>query len=238
MKNIISFLIFFVAFEGSSQSFQGRLEYLVTTEILGDSLINGVCKTSLIEKLKSQGEIPVDTLTYLYSKNGNYVSTSKYKGVDIINTYLKKDNLLYRFIGDLNTISAIDVTIDLEEKFGNVPIVKKTDQKQKVGDLDCFVVEVVWKTGIYRYYYSENTLNINPELFKSYNYDQFYKFLNISKSLPIKIEKQTNNFYKSTYELYSYTKEDIDEDIFILPKMKENKNMSNIYPNKRFFVIK
>jgi hypothetical protein len=238
MKKIIVFLVFLLAFKGNAQSFEGKLEYIVSTEILGDGMVQGISKNKLIEKLKSQGEIPVDTLTYIYSAKGDFVSISKYGDIDMITNYIKKDNLLYHFVGDLNIVSAIDVTIDLEEKLGNPPVVTKTDKKEKIGDLECSVVEVKWKTGTYRYYFSDTILKVDPELFKAYNYDQFYEFLKISKSLPVKIEKITKDFYKSTYLLHSYTPQKIDKAVFTIPRMKEDKAMSNIYKNKKIFIIK
>lgn len=238
MKKIIVFLIFLIAFEGNSQSFEGKLEYGIITEILGDSLLQGISKKKLIEKLKSQGEIPIDTLTYIYSAKGDFVSISKYGNIDMISNFVKKDKLLYTFIGDLNIVSAIDVTIDLEEKLGNPPSIKKIDKKEKIGDLECSIVEVKWKTGTYRYYFSDTILKVDPELFKDYKYDQFYEFLKISNSLPVKIEKITNDFFKATYLLNSYTPQKIDKDVFIVPKMKEDKTMSGIYKNKKIFTIK
>jgi len=238
MKNVILYFSLLLAFQMNSQSFEGKLEYIVTTNILGDSLINGISKKTLIENLKKQGEIPVDTITYMYSGRGNFLNVSKYKDVGIINTYLEKGNLLYRFIDNSNIVSAIDVSIDLEEKLGSKPVVAKKDKKEMVGDINCSIVEVVWKTGIYRYYYSEGLLRINPDFFKSYNYNQFYEFLKISQSLPIKVEMETYNFYKSVYELQAYSNEQIDEELFVLPKMKENKDFSSTYSNKKIFIIK
>ena len=238
MKNIIVFFILMFAFEVNSQSFEGKLEYFVNTEIIGDTLVQNISKNKLIEKLKSQGEIPIDTLTYIYSSKGDFVSISKYGSKDIISNYIKKNNLLYTFIGDFNIVSAIDVTIDLEEKLGNPPSAKKINEKEKIGDLECYIVEVKWKTGIYRYYFSDSILKIDPELFKDYNYDQFYAFLRISNALPIKIEKLTNNFFKSTYLLHSYTPQKIDKVIFSIPKMREDRTMSNMYINKKIFIIK
>lgn len=238
MKKIIVFLVLILVLKGNAQSFEGKVEYVVITEILGDSLFQGVSKKELVEKLKSQGEIPIDTLNYIYSEKGDFVSIWKYGDIDMISNYIKKDNLLYNFVGDLNVVSAIDVTIDLEEKLGNPPVLKKLNHKEKVGDLECSIVEVRWKTGTYIYYFSNTILQVDSELFRGYNYDQFYEFLKISNSLPIKIEKITKDFFKTTYMLNSYTKQKVDKTIFTIPKMKEEKTMSSMYKNKKFFIIK
>ncbi|TCN50338.1 hypothetical protein D0809_23780 [Flavobacterium circumlabens] len=238
MKKIIVFLVLILVFKGNAQSFEGKVEYVVSTEILGDSLLHGVSKKKLVEKLISQGEIPIDTLNYIYSEKGDFVSIWKYGNIDMISNYIKKDNLLYNFVGDLNVVSAIDVTIDLEEKLGNPPVLKELEQKEKVGNLECSIVEVRWKMGTYRYYFSNSILKIDSELFKGYNYDQFYEFLKISNSLPVKIEKITKDFFKSTYLLHSYTTKKVDKSVFTIPRMKEDKMMRSMYQNKKFFIIK
>nr|WP_294931138.1 hypothetical protein [uncultured Flavobacterium sp.] len=238
MKKIIVFLVLILVLKGNAQSFEGKVEYVVITEILGDSLFQGVSKKELVEKLKSQGEIPIDTLNYIYSEKGDFVSIWKYDDIDMISNYIKKDNLLYNFVGHLNVVSAIDVTMDLEEKLGNPPVLEKLNQKEKIGDLECSIVEVRWKTGTYRYYFSNTILQVDSELFRGYNYDQFYEFLKISNSLPIKIEKITKDFFKSTYLLHSYTKRKVDKTVFTIPKMREDKMMSSIYKNKKIFIIK
>lgn len=238
MKKIIVFLVLILVLKGNAQSFEGKVEYVVSTEILGDSLLHGVSKKKLVEKLISQGEIPIDTLNYIYSEKGDFVSIWKYGNIDMISNYIKKDNLLYNFVGDLNIVSAIDVTIDLEEKLGNPPILKELEQKEKVGNLECSIVEVRWKMGTYRYYFSNSLLKVDSELFKGYNYDQFYEFLKISNSLPVKIEKITKDFFKSTYLLHSYTTKKVDKSVFTIPKMKEDKMMRGMYQNKKIFIIK
>lgn len=222
MKKIIVFLVLILVLKGNAQSFEGKVEYVVSTEILGDSLLHGVSKKKLVDKLISQGEIPIDTLNYIYSEKGDFVSIWKYGNIDMISNYIKKDNLLYNFVGDLNVVSAIDVTIDLEEKLGNSPVLKELGQKEKVGTLECSIVEVRWKMGTYRYYFSNSILKVDSELFKGYNYDQFYEFLKISNSLPVKIEKITNDFFKSTYLLHSYNTKKVDKSIFTIPKPHRN----------------
>ncbi len=114
MKKIILFLVLSLFIKGNAQSFEGKLEYVVRIEILGDSLFQGISKKKLIEKLNSQGEMPIDTLNYIYSAKGDFVSIWKYGNIDMVSNYIKNDNLLYNFVGDLNIVSAIDVTIDLE----------------------------------------------------------------------------------------------------------------------------
>lgn len=238
MKNLILYFFCFFALQINSQSFEGKLEYVVNTTTLGDTLINGISKNNLIENLKKQGEIPVDTITYMYTSKGNFLNIYKYKDIGIINTYLQKNNLLYRFVDNSNIVSAIDVSIDLEEILGNKPIITKKEKKEMVGEINCSIVEVAWKTGVYRYHYAEGLLSINPDLFKNYRYDQFYEFLKISHSLPIKIEKQVYSFYKSVYDLKAYNNEYIDQELFVLPKMKENKELSSMQSNKKIFIIK
>lgn len=238
MKNIVYFIVLFFYGYSYSQSFEGRLVYQIDYSILGDSLLGGISKNLLLENLKLEGNIPTDTITYLYSSKGNYVSVSRYNNVEFINTYLKKHNLIYTFTGDLSIVTAIDTSIDLEEKNGNKPIIEILDIKEKIGKYECSIVQVRWKAGTYKYYFYEGLLKVNPELFKDYKYDQFYEFLKISKSLPLKIEKQINDFYSITYKLYYYNEEKINYNIFDIPKMEEEKELSEMYPNKRIFVIK
>ena len=53
MKKIIVFLVLILVLKGNAQSFEGKVEYVVITEILGDSLFQGVSKKELVEKLKN-----------------------------------------------------------------------------------------------------------------------------------------------------------------------------------------
>ncbi len=237
MKNFIFILICLLSCKINSQSFEGRLEYLVNSDIVGDSIFNGLEKKDLINKSIKEGKIPNDTLTYFYSKSGNFLSMSNNEGVDFITIYLQKNNLIYQFAGESNFVSVVNASIDLEEQLGTAPEMRILEEKEQIGDFNCSIVEVRWKSGVYKYYYSNDILKINPELYKDYNYDQFYQFLKIANSLPLKIEKQINNFYKTTYILYSYTDEKVNEKIFNIPKMKENKELSKVFLNKKIFVI-
>ena len=236
---ILCCLIILNYYSGYSQNKGIILIYNVKNEILGDSLINGVSKKVIIQKLIKDGTIPNDTVTCIYNKKGDYVSVSKYNGINYIDTYLSKDKLIYKIIADLPIVKAIDVTIDLEEKLGNKPLVTLLEKKETVNDYLCSVIEVKWKTGTYRYYYSDKILKIDYKIYENFNYDQWYNYLKIAGSLPIKIEKEINNLCKTTY-IMNFNVEDskIDNSIFKLPKMKLDKELSELYPNKKIFIVK
>ncbi len=237
-KHFLKALLILFCYQSQSQTKVTKLVYDVKNEIIGDSVFNGVNKSVLLDKLKSEGSIPSDTINYFYNKKGDFVSFSSYNNIDFINTYINKDKLIYLFIGNLNIITAIDVSIDLEEKQGSKPLIKLLDTKETIGDYECSIVEIKWKLGIYRYYFSDKILRIDPNLFKNYNYDQWFNYLKISKSLPIKIEKEINNLLKTTLTLNSYNEQVIDDSVFLLPQMKEDKELGKMYLNKKIFILK
>jgi hypothetical protein len=237
MKKIsLLLLICFLSIKINSQSsFEGYIDYSVKIEVIGDSIFNGINKQQLINKLKEEGVLPNDTVTYFYSKTGDYLSIFKVGEVSIVNTYLSSRKLLFTFLGESDIVSAIDVTIDVEEKMGFKPQIKLLENNVRVGNYDCRCVEIIWKSGSYRYYYSPDFLEIDPQLYLGYQYDQWYNYLKISGVLPVAIEKRVNNLYKVTYVLGKYLHYELDKSMFELPEMKEEKSFSNI--NKRTFIL-
>jgi hypothetical protein len=238
-KHILRIFIFLICLQSYCQSTPVTLlKYVVKNEIKGDSLINGISKLQLMNKMINEGNMPSDTLTVFYNKKGDYVSISKNKNINFINTFINKEKLIYQIKDDLNIVMAIDVTIDLEEKLGHKPSIKLLEKTEQIEAFKCSVIEVKWKSGVYRYYFSNEILAIDPQLFKDYNYDQWFNYLKISKALPLKIEKEINDFCKTTYTLETYDeKAEIDNSIFEIPKMKLNKELSKMYPNKKIFIV-
>ncbi|MCB9201778.1 MAG: hypothetical protein H6604_01845 [Flavobacteriales bacterium] len=218
-------LIFLISTTFSCESyFQGEVKYSVTTEVLGDSLRN----TKLINQLIIDGIIHKDSVSYFYSNSGNYKINYTLHNKKIPSYYIKSDKMLYSFIGD-NIVTGLDITIDLEQKLGNKPKIKLLDYKQKIGNYDCSIVEIIWKTGVYRYYFSKGIMKIDKDNYKNYNYNQWYSYLNISNSLPIRVEHEINGFYKTTYTLDYFKNKNIPNSIFKLPKMTELKELKDIY---------
>ncbi len=214
------------------------IKYSVKNEILGDSLINGINKKVIIQKLIKDGIIPYDSITCIYNKKGDYVSVSNFNNINYVDSYSSKDKLIYKLIANSPIVNAIDVTIDLEEKLGNKPLVNLLEKKETVNDYLCSIIEIKWKTGTYRYYFSDKILKVNYQIYNNFNYDQWFNYLKIAGSLPIKIEKEINNMCKTTYVMNYYVEEStIDNSIFKIPKMKLDKELSQIYPNKKIFII-
>lgn len=238
-KHILINFIFLICLQSYCQSTPVTLlKYVVKNEIIGDSLINGISKLQLMNKIINEGNMPSDTLTVFYNKKGDYVSISKNNNVNFINTFINKEKLIYQIKDDINIVTAIDVTIDLEEKLGQKPAIKLLEKTEQIEEFKCSVVEVKWKFGTYRYYFSNGILSIDPQLFKNYNYDQWFNFLKISKALPLKIEKEINGFCKTTYTFEVFDeKAEIDNSVFEIPKMKLNKELSKMYPNKKIFIV-
>lgn len=226
------FLLLFLNFYSQS-TFEGRLTYYVKNEYLGNEE-----KRNNFKKLIEDATIPSDSIIVFYSKRGDVLSMYKKEDAYYLEKYNPKTNYLY-FINPyiLNFITAIDVRYDLEETLGSKPMIKLLEEKEYIGDIECSIVEVQWKTGKYRYFFSKDYLKINPEIYINYNYDQWYNYLSISKSLPIKIEKVINNFYRTTFVLHSFSEMDIDDSIFNLPKLKKNKTLSKLYINKVVFDV-
>ena len=215
-----------------SQSFEGTLRYKINVETLDDYLSEEIGDIEdMIEK--------EDTITFLYSKRGDYVSVKRNEDNINWDVYINKDKVLYSLSDDSEIITALDVGIDLEEKlFGIKPSIKLLEKKHKYEEFECNIVEVEWKTGIYRYFYDSLYFKVDdPDIYKGYNYDQWYNYLKISKSLPVIIEKESGGFLKVTYSLIQYSDKKFNDELLTLPKMKEVEEMKNFYPNKRIFYM-
>jgi hypothetical protein len=205
----------------AQESFKGRLDYSVSYKYL--------------DKKLDINNLPVDTVTYFVAPNGDYTSYLKQKDDTIFSLYKAQNLMIYGFGEEY--VTGVDVTIDLEEKLGYKPQVELLPDTVQIGDTKCQVVKVKWRTGEYKYYFNKDLLKINASLYKGYEYDQWYSFLLISGSLPIRIDKITYNIIEVTFNLESYSNYDVDEDMFQLPKLKEEKEMSKIYLNKKIYYI-
>lgn len=217
-----------------AQSFEGSLKYNVEIDVLGDSLINGAEKRSVI---LNDINIPRGSIYYYYSSKGDYVSVFKKENDNIIQVFRKSDNLLYTLEANSIVVAAIDVTIDLEKKMGYPPTIKVLPDKYQFNGLECSAVKVFWRAGTYTYYFKKDFLTVNPENYNGFEYDQWYNFLLISNSLPIRIEKEVNNFYRLIFSLENVIEEEFDASLLELPKMKENKELGKIYPNRKIFLV-
>jgi len=210
----------------AQESFKGELTYSIDYKYLNKEL-------GKINKEQNKNGLSTDTITYYYSSNGDYASILK-KNDTIFTLYKAKDLTLYGF-DTSEYVSGLDVRIDLEEKLGNKPQVDLLKDTVKIGNTECQVVRVKWKTGEYKYYFNKNFLKINPSLYKGYEYDQWYNFLLISGALPVKIEKTIYGIITVTLNLEYYENYEVDEEMFKLPKLKEDPTMSQLYLNKKIY---
>ena len=214
----------------AQNSFEGKLVYSIDYKYLNKELDE-------INKEQGKNSLTTDTISYYYSPNGDYASIVK-KSDTIYTIYKAKDLTLYGLTTGVEYVSGLDVRIDLEEKLGNKPQVDLLKDTVKIGDIECQVVRVKWKTGEYKYYFNKNLLKINPSLYKGYEYDQWYNFLLISGALPVKIEKTTYGIITVTFNLEYYENYKVDKGVFKLPKLEEDPTMSQLYLNKKIYFIK
>ena len=217
----------------SQNSFEGVIEYDVKFKMLEGFEKFGVSNDDFIKNLKSQGEY-FSKVDYYY-KGGNYAFETNLKNNIRKQIYVSKENNIYFFENDLVIVS--DASIDLETVKGNTPKIQLLDKTELINNIRCNVVKVVWKLGTYYYYYNSEILIVDPNLFKGHNYDQFYRFLEISKSLPIRIVKEVNNLMVTELTLKKFFKKKIMDNVFDIPNLQYDDDLNKYaQPHQKVFV--
>ena len=236
---ISTLILIFILNLAFGQSFEGTLVYTTDLEISPKLEKMGMTKQSLIEKMKEDGSW-LDTLSISY-KLGNYY----YKSSNNLKSWLlynSETNKIYSVQdGVKNEIcSVINASIDTEFAYSNkMPSVTKQDTLATVNNIECNVVRVKWKSGIYDYYYNSTMFEIDPQLFTNHIYDGWYEFLKISKSLPIKIVKIVNGMMTVTETLITSKKESIVDNLFTVPTVISDKDLNIIKsPNREIMRLK
>jgi hypothetical protein len=92
-------------------------------------------------------------------------------------------------------------------------------QTKSVMDHICRSIETKNMWGSKRYYFNDQLLKINPELFKNHFFDDLYPYLNLSKALPLEVETNST-LGKSRMTAIQITEKKIDDIEFRMPKFK------------------
>ena len=160
-----------------SQSFEGTLKYIATLDVSPELQKKGVNKEMLLNKMKKDGTW-YDSITINY-KNGNYYSLAN-NSFKTCTIYLSDSNKIYtmNLEGEDSVIcTVIDAFVDVEySMFNKMPTIEKLDSQVVVNGINCQIVRIKWKSGIYDYYFNSSNLIVDPFLFEKHIYDGWSEF--------------------------------------------------------------
>lgn len=201
-----------------AQTFEGALTYKVDVIVLPNMQQMGVTKEALVDKMKQSGSF-ADTQKVYYSKDGSYRIEMK-SAQKTWSIYLNDSNKIYSFSDNSTMCTVKDASVDLESTMTGIkPAIKLLDTTVTVNDKPCKVVRVQWNTGYYDYAFSDNFLQVNPDLYKNHIYDGWADYLKIANALPVQITKVTNGMMKITYTLTEVKNGDLETGLFVLPAL-------------------
>lgn len=144
-------------------------------------------------------------------KNGKYLSITNGQ-LTPVQLYKNSTNKLYTKTGNSDTIICIDASIEKSK----IIEIKKEETSIIILGHKCKLLTMKSDNGtLYKYYYSEK-LGVNPEDYKYHNYNHWYKYLIETKSLPLKMVIENNQFTMTT-EAISFEEKDILDGKFELP---------------------
>jgi len=211
---LILLTLFFTTFS-SGQSFEGKLTYKVEFNIK----MKGISEKDMIEHMKKSGEY-YDTIV-INIKNGNYE-----KLLNSINSkrivYKKDTNKIYTFDKGFEYVLIADAKNYSSTKMEfEKPKIIQNDSITTIMDKKCKSVTLDWNgLGKETYFYNQEFLKIDPEFFKSHNYEYLNEILTLTKSYPTQINKSLNKMLEIKMILVNYSKENISDLVFEIPKLK------------------
>jgi hypothetical protein len=213
-------LIIFFAGVLKGQSFEGTMNYKAEYKFSISSEMEkiGITKEALIEKMKAEGTWS-DSIKITYKRDNYLMNTSFSPAAWSI--YKGETNKLYSFRENESDICTVtDVSVDLEEQMSGVkPAIGKTGDRIDVNGWMCEVVRVVWKSGSYEYYYHPSSFKVDSTFYTNYIYDGWAGYLKIAHSLPVRVVKKIDGLGTVTLTLSSYMEENVNDKIFVIPKL-------------------
>jgi hypothetical protein len=237
MKKITFILLVLITTIAFGQNFEGTLSYKTDIELSDKMKKMGLTKEILMKKMQEENSFS-SKINYSY-KGNNYLIEMADNGTT--SKYIGEKNTIYTREKDDDLIVAIDASIDLENlMFGTSPKIEKQETDVIILGKKCEKIVIIWKTGVYEYYYNSEFLKMSPELYKNHKYDMWFEFLNISKSLPLRIVKKVNGMMTIKMDLIDYNQTEIDSKNFELPKMKLDKELTKYVPtkNQKIYIVK
>lgn len=215
-----------IALFSNAQDFSGTLNYSEEIKIV-PRLKKILDESGISEEmyLMKYGKTKRDTLMRAY--NNGFIRESYTSDNSTWSIYSPETKLNYNFSTANDAISMVmNYSMDVYaenriQKSDSYPRISSLDTTVLVGKYNLKVIEVKWDENmLIRYYYDENYLKTNPETFQHYIYEGFYPFLKLSNTLPIIVEKQTQEFI-TVHTLIQSSPIQIDKTkLFHIPKMK------------------
>lgn len=159
-----------------AQTFEGEITYTIAY-------------TSKNPKMTSQqmSHFFGDWMSYVI-KGDYYKSTTNGK-LTVWQLYSPGENRLYTKTSNTETIFWEDVTINTDEVLKS----EINHNATEVLGYKCDEVVLTCKSGVQRYYFSRQ-LGANADLFKNHKYGNWYEFLKLSSSLPLKMIVENAEF--------------------------------------------
>ena len=158
------------------QSFEGQITYENSY-------------TSKVPNITSeQFNVMMGTTQKYYIKGGKYKSITN-GSFSKMQIYVPSENRLYNKLATSDTLIWSDVNINSDEAVDHE--VKK-DRAEILG-YKCYTLMVRTKTGKAIYYFNKK-IAVDPNLYKIHKYGNWDLILSLTKSLPLKIEMETQQF--------------------------------------------
>jgi hypothetical protein len=207
-----------------SQSFEGVLTYSVEFDIKG-SLAQ--LKEQILAKMKRDGEY-FDTLS-VFIKGGNYLKQdNREEAISII--YRKDLAEIYNFQEDFEYVTIVDASRQhlMGKDFGDPELTEEDTRKEILG-FECSLLKLSWpKLGEELYYYNSDVASLDPDLFKSHNFEYLNVILEHTNSYPLEIIKSINEMISIKMILVSIEPKSIDSNKFQIPELE---NAEDDYAN-------
>ncbi|MEW7290126.1 hypothetical protein [Aquimarina sp. 2304DJ70-9] len=215
MNKILILIISILTTYSYGQTFEGKLTYKIEFNIK----MKGISENDMIEHMKKSGEY-YDTIV-INIKNGNYeklVNSSNSKRIvyksDVNKIYTFDKGFEYVLIADAKNYSSTKMEFERPKIIRNDSLVTIMEKKCKSITLD-------WNgLGKETYFYDDEFLKIDPDLFKSHNFEYLNEILTLTKSYPTQINKSLNKMIEFRMILVDYSKENISDLAFEIPKLK------------------
>ncbi|MBK8052026.1 MAG: hypothetical protein IPK35_01765 [Saprospiraceae bacterium] len=199
MRNLLTLFLAIIAIIVYGQTFEGKITY------------QNSYKSKLPNVQDQQFNSMMGTVQEYIIKEGNYKSS--FNGTLIKwQLYINKDNKLYNKIANSETILwnvgniNPDSVISVEINKGVVDIL----------GYKCDEVKMNCKSGVQKYYFNQK-IGVDIALFKNHFYGNWYEYLNVSQSLPLKSIIDTQQF-NLVSEAISLQEMKLDAKEFQLPE--------------------
>lgn len=198
LKNLALLCLFLSTLTALGQTFEGEIIY------------SNSYKSKNTKIPDQQWTTMLGSTQEYFIKDGEYKSISN--GTFVLRQqYSNKDNKLYTKMANTETLFWNDASIQGDE-------ILKVEVNKKVTEIlgyKCDEVILTCKSGVQKYYFNSK-LSVDPKLFSNHKFGNWFDYLSISNSLPLKLIIETAQFtMESIATEVKPTK--LDNKIFELP---------------------